>query len=207
MIDIGLKAREEYILKKIIAVLVFPLVAAAAVNASWQDSTKPGGSQSAATQVPLKVQLVVSRYAGEKKIGSVPYILSVVANDNDKTSLRMGVDVPVPQSVLGPAKAGDNASVPVTSYSYRSVGTNIDCAARTVDGVWFKLDLGVSDTSVFLPDKQATPSGLTGIPAFRSFTSTFNVLLKDGQTTQHTSATDSVSGEVLRVDVTLTVLK
>ena len=90
---------------------------------------------------------------------------------------------------------------------YRSVGTNIDCAARTVDGILFKLDLAVSDTSVFLTDKQATPSGLAGIPAFRSFTSTFNVLLKDGQTTQHTSATDSISGEVLRVDVTLTVLK
>ena len=57
-------------------------------------------------QVPLKVQLVVSRYSGEKKIGSVPYILSVVANDNDKTSLRMGVDVPVPQNVFYPAKAG-----------------------------------------------------------------------------------------------------
>ena len=154
--------------------------------------------------MPLKVQLVVSRYSGEKKIGSAPCILSVVANDNDKTSLRMGVDVPVPQSVVNPAKAGDNASTPVTSYSYRSIGTNIDCAARTVDGVLFELDLGVSDASVFIPDKQSTPSGLAGIPAFRSFTSTFNVLLKDGQTTQHTSATDSVSGEVLRVDVTLT---
>ena len=45
---------------------------------------------------------------------------------------------------------------------------------------------------------------MAGIPAFRSFTSTFNVLLKDGQTAQHTAATDPVSGEVLRVDVTLT---
>ena len=193
-------------MKKIIAVLILPLIAVTALTASGQDSTKPGGSQSASTQVPLKVQLVVSRSSGEKKIGSVPYILSVVANDNDKTSLRMGVDVPVPQSALGPAKAGD-APAPVTSYSYRSVGTNIDCAARTVDGVLFKLDLAVSDTSVFLTDKQATPGGLAGIPAFRSFTSTFNVLLKDGQTTQHTSATDPVSGEVLRVDVSLTVLK
>ena len=194
-------------MKKIIAVLVLPLIAATALTASAQDTTKPGGSQSASTQVALKVQLVVSRYSGEKKIGSAPYILSVVANDNDKTSLRMGVDVPVPQSVFSPPKAGENASAPVTSYSYRSVGTNIDCAARTVDGVLFKLDLGVSDASVFIPDKQSTPSGLAGIPAFRSFTSTFNVLLKDGQTTQHTSATDSISGEVLRVDVTLTVLK
>ncbi len=195
-------------MKKIIAVLVLPLIAATALTASAQDSTKPGGSQSASTQVPLKVQLVVSRYSGEKKISSVPYILSVVANDNDKTSLRMGVDVPVPAELFSAGPKADNATIPTTSYSYRSVGTNIDCAARTIDGILFKLDLGVSDTSVFIPEKAATGAGgLAGIPAFRSFTSTFNVLLKDGQTTQHTSATDSVSGEVLRVDVTLTVLK
>jgi hypothetical protein len=193
--------------KKIIAALVLPFIAAAAVPVRGQEATKPASSQSATTQVPLKVQLVVSRYSGEKKVSSVPYILSVVANDNDKTSLRMGVDVPVPVTVFGGAK--DNASIPTTSYNYRSIGTNIDCTARTVDGAVFKLDLGVSDTSLFLTDKQggANTVPLPGIPAFRSFTSTFNVLLRDGQTAQHTSATDSVSGEVLRVDVTLTVLK
>ena len=151
---------------------------------------------------------MVSRYSGEKKIGSAPYILSVVANDNDKTSLRMGVDVPVPQSVFSPPKAGENASVPVTSYSYRSVGTNIDCCRP--DGRRCVVQAGSGRVGcVRFSPRQAvrTPSGLAGIPAFRSFTSTFNVLLKDGQTTQHTSATDSISGEVLRVDVTLTVLK
>jgi hypothetical protein len=48
---------------------------------------------------------------------------------------------------------------------------------------------------------------MQGIPAFRSFTSSFNLLLKDGQTAQHTAATDPISGEVIRVDVTLNVLK
>jgi hypothetical protein len=45
------------------------------------------------------------------------------------------------------------------------------------------------------------------MPAFRSFTSTFNVLMRDGQTQQHSSATDPVSGEVLRVEVSVAVLK
>lgn len=172
-----------------------------------QEPAKAGGSQSANAQVPLKVQLVISRYSGEKKVSSVPYTLVVVANDNDKTSLRMGVDLPVPMTVFtGPA---NNVSAPTTSYQYRSIGTNIDCAARTVEGGLFKLDLGISDTSVFLTDKQAGANAnpLAGLPAFRSFTSTFNVLLRDGQTAQHTAATDPVSGEVLRVDVTLSVLK
>ena len=42
---------------------------------------------------------------------------------------------------------------------------------------------------------------------FRSFKLSNTLLLKDGQSTQLTSASDKVSGEVLRVDVTLTVVK
>ena len=45
------------------------------------------------------------------------------------------------------------------------------------------------------------------IPSFRSFRTSFSVMLRDGQTTQHTSATDPVTGEVIRIDVTLNVMK
>ena len=45
------------------------------------------------------------------------------------------------------------------------------------------------------------------MPAFRNFTSNFSLLLKDGQTAQYASATDPVSGETLKVDVTINVLK
>lgn len=176
--------------------------------AAQQKPAAPGevAQRPTGEQIPLRVQLVVSRFQGEKKVSSIPYSLSVVANDNDKTSMRMKMDVPVAQTVFS---GGPNTSVPQTSYTYRSVGTDIDCAARTVEGGWFKLDLAVSDSSVVLPEKQSTAPSATmqGIPAFRSFTSSFNLLLKDGQTAQHTTATDPVSGEVLRVDVTLTVLK
>ena len=189
-------------------VLASTLAIAAPASAQQKPAT-PGEvpQRAAGEQIPLKVQLVVSRYQGEKKISSTPYTLSVVANDNDKTSLRMSVDVPVPSTVF--SGGGPNTSIPQMSYSYKSVGTNIDWSARTIDSGWFKLDLGVSDTSVFLADKQnnAVAASMPNVPAFRSFTTTFNILLKDGQTAQHTAATDPVSGEVLRVDVTLTVLK
>jgi hypothetical protein len=158
----------------------------------------------AARPVPLRVQIVVARYQGEKKISSLPYTLSVVANDNDKTSMRMGVDVPIPTTVFSGGKEGA-ATVPITSYNYRSVGTNIDCSARSVDDGLFRLDLAVEDSSIFGADKDA--GARQPAPSLRRFTSTFNVMMRDGQTLQHTAATDPVSGEVLRIDVTLTVLK
>ena len=186
-------------MKKVIPWIVCLCVMLAAPVARAQES-RP--------EIPLKVQLVVSRYQGEKKVSSLPYTISVVANDNDKTTLRMGVEVPIPSTVFSPSKEGGAAAIPVTSYNYRSVGTNIDCSARTIEGGVFKLDLAVEDSSVFLAEKDAARvTNQVSAPSVRRFTSTFNVMLKDGQTVQHTSATDPVSGEVLRIDVTLTVLK
>ena len=119
----------------------------------------------------------------------------------------MGVDVPIPQTVIPSSKEG-TPSAPVMSYSYRSVGTSFDCAAAVQDAGTFKLDVTVTDTAVMMPDaNQAAKGGISSAPTIRSFTSSFALLLKDGQSAQHTAATDPVSGEVLRVDVTLAVLK
>ncbi len=153
--------------------------------------------------VPLKVDLVVSRTAGAKKVSSLPYTLWMTANDRQTTSVRMGVQVPVTSLVF--AKEG---SEPQRSWSYQNVGTNIDCEATNVADGRYQLRIRLSDSSV---DRDAPGSPTkdpgAGVPALRSFTSSFNILLKDGQTAQYASATDPVSGETLKVDVTLTVLK
>jgi hypothetical protein len=149
--------------------------------------------------VPLKVQLVVSRNNGDKKISSLPYTLWVTANDKRATSVRMGVEVPVTTTVT--SKEG----VASQSYSYRSVGTNIDCQATSADGV-FNLEIKLNDSSLGFDSKESGQAA-KGIPAFRNFTGNFSILLKDGQTAQYASATDPVSGETLKVDVTINVLK
>ena len=55
--------------------------------------------------------------------------------------------------------------------------------------------------------RPATFMSNESVPAFRSFTSNFNILMRDNQTAQYTTATDQVSGEVLKIDATLNVLK
>ena len=160
-----------------------------------QEKTAPG-------LVPLKIQLVISRTAGEKKISSLPYTLWVTANGRGETNLRMGVEVPVPQRIA--PKEGEPAA---QSYNYRPVGTNIDCSAVTVPDGWFNVTITLSDSAIKFDSKEVARQGTSGLPSFRNFTSRFSILLKDGQTAQYTSATDPVSGEVLKVDVTLNVLK
>ena len=155
--------------------------------------------------IPLKVQLVLSRFKGEKKISNLPYVLGVAANDRLPTNLRMGIEVPI-------ARKGE--ATPATGISYRSVGTNIDCQADSAaDGV-YRLVIKVEDSAVLSEpgdgsSKAATEptSFVSDMPAFRSFKSNFTVLLRDGQTMQYTSAIDPVSGEVMKIDVTVTVIK
>ena len=129
------------------------------------------------TLVPLKVTLVFARYQGEKKVSSVPYTLFVTANLGERTSLRMGNQVPVMSTVFGAAGA-----VPQSSYNYKDVGTNIDCVAQTAPDGYYRITLTVQDSSVAYAEGDAAARNAP--PTFRSFSSTFNILVRDGQTVQ-----------------------
>ena len=197
------------------ALVTFSAIAAAAQDKpAPQPQEKPQSAPSAApreapARVPLRVTFVLSRSQGDKKISSLPYVLGVTAN-GQQTTLRMGLEVPISTTVF---KSSGEKQDPVRSYSYRNVGTNIDCRAHTPPGVGpgtFELLVTVSDTHAGL-DAGAKQRGTSPIvedmPTFRSFSSSFAILLRDGQTTQYTSATDPVTGEVMKIDITLNVLK
>jgi hypothetical protein len=91
----------------------------------------------------------------------LPFTVAVNANDGGNlAAVRMGAEVPVKATTFAsssekPSPEGKPAPAPITSYSYRSIGTN----------------------------------------------------LRDGETTQFTAATDRINGEVVRVEVTLNVVK
>jgi hypothetical protein len=181
--------------------------------AASQDKPAPQATQarpatqtnapSESSYTPLKMTIVIARYQGDKKISSLPYVFGVTANSGKTTSVRMGSDVPL----VTRAAKGDTAA----SYNYRSVGTSIDCtAARDLSSPGgFILSLTVEDSSIHLDagQKPNMPAVVEDIPSFRTFKATFQVLMRDGQTIQHTAAADPVTGEVVRMDLTLNVVK
>ena len=174
-------------------VWIATLMLSAATVAGAQDKPAPATTP-AGSLVPLKIQIVLSRYQGEKKISSAPYVLWVISNEREGTRLRMGVDVPVMTGV---------------QTNYRTVGTNIDChASRAPDSGAFRVSLTITNSSVILRAADGRGSDpQVAAPSFGSFSANFTILLSDGQTAQYTSATDPVSGEVLKIDATLNVLK
>jgi hypothetical protein len=155
--------------------------------------------------VPLDIEVVVSRYQDDKRVSSAPYSLAVNANEGG-ASLRMGADVPVP-TMMGPRQASGASEAMPGPVTYRTIGTNIDSRATTIDNSRFQVSITVSDTSVYTNVGEGTVPSAGGMPVFRSFSSQNTVLLRDGQTRQFTAAVDRVNGEVVRIEVTLRVVK
>ena len=183
---------------KICAAVVIAVASMASAVAAQEAQVQRGEIQPRAERqlTALEVQLVLSRTQGAKKISSVPYVLWLTANDGFKTNLRMGTQIPVPDSK--------------GSFSYRDVGTYIDAIAASGADNSYRVTLTINDSSVYYPDRNdpsVASATNTGVPAFRSMTANFDILLRDGQTGQYLSATDPVSGQVLKLEATLTVLK
>jgi hypothetical protein len=159
------------------------------------------------TITPLKVRVVFSRYQGDKRVSTTPFEMSM-RSDGAKAQLRMGNEVPVP--FVKVASDGKQTDPPAGSFSfnYRHVGTNIDCSATPSADGRFRLDVFLEEVSI-VADKSETPptTALPGVPVFRTFRSVNTLLLKDAESTQFTLATDKLTGETIRVEVTLSVGK
>jgi hypothetical protein len=161
--------------------------------------------------IPLSVQVVVSRYQGEKRVSSLPYTLAVNANALRRSggavsSLRMGVEIPMSTAAFPPPDGkGPAAAGPI---QYRPIGTNIDAWANSIDANRFQVNVSIEDSSIYTAEQAASAAPrASDVPVFRSYRTQNELVLRDGQSAQFTAATDRVSGEMIKVDVTLSVLK
>jgi Bacterial type II and III secretion system protein len=190
-------------LQTLAVVFVCALASTAIVRAQEKDKPAAPAPKPAAT--PLRIQVVISRYQGEKKISSLPYNLTT--NAGNRATIRMGTQVPVMMLAMGQAEAADAKTTPQAGpIQYKDVGTNLDCTSMALDDGRFLLSLTVDDSSVY-PDERTAIAGGKGNPSFRSFRASNSMMLRNGETGQITTATDKVTGETVKVDVTLVVVK
>ena len=91
---------------------------------------------------------------------------------------------------------------------YEQVGTQIDCIARNLGEGRYEVNISIEESSVDGGEEaSADASAVPDWPVFRSFNSNNTLVLRDGQSRQYVAAADRLSGETIRVDVTLTVLE
>lgn len=142
-----------------------------------------------AADTALQIQVVIARFQGEKRLSSLPYTVSLRVPGTG--SVRMNAEVPVSSGV---------------TTNYRAVGTNIDINAMPATEGRYALTIAVEDSSVYTdPADAAGPRSER--PVFRSFRANNTVYVRNGETSQFTAATDRVSGEVTRVEVSIRVMK
>lgn len=147
----------------------------------------------------LRIDLLLTEYDGQKKISSLPYTIYAESQQHRAESgrLRMGVRVPGP-----PDPKGD--------FQYVDVGTNIDCSPWTLSDGTYDVSISVNRSSIYAPSQNE--NGAEQIPAngrmiIRNFWTDFDLKLHDGETTDGTSATDPLNGHILKISVTLHVIK
>lgn len=179
----------------IIAILLALTIAVPARVTSAQTPAPAGGSQGPVAT--LKLTVVISRFSGEKKIGNLPFVLLLTPAE-DRTTVQMSSSVPVPQTI---GKDG------LQSFSYQNIGTNISASAgKEITGGQYVVSLNISDSQM-LSDAAAPSEATKGLMRMQSFSSGVRLPLRDGQTITYNAATDKLTGDLVKVEVTLNVLK
>jgi hypothetical protein len=156
-------------------------------------------------EAALRVQVLITRVQQGRKEASLPYTFVVSARPSPdcrepRVRMRMGVDTPVP--VIAFDNSGKMAG---RSVQYKTVGTNIDCSADDLGDGRYKLLLTVENSSALPGDKAA--GDLAEYPLFRRFEMSLDPILRDGQKAETVASTDPVTGEVVKIDVSLNVVK
>ncbi len=170
-----------------------------------QDQSKTS-SDHPADFTHLRVDILLTEYAGDKKINSLPYTLYAGASDlphalhAERVYLRMGVRVPI---ATGPVNSAN------TQYEYQNVGTNIDVQAFKNDDGTYRLECNIERTAVSPPDQGTSQQDprIGGLPILNNFSSQFELSLHDGESGEGLSAADPFSGRVMKATVTIHVLK
>ncbi len=157
----------------------------------------------------LKVQIVFTEYEGEKKTKTLPYTLVVLPGDDIRfanlSKLRIGDRVPVA------AASGNEGGA--TQFQYIDVGTNIDCRASGAGSGRFQLALNLERSWVQAetPDAESKkPASIVkqyNLPTIRQFRSESSLNLIDGQKIESTFATDPMTGKVIKLEITMNVVK
>lgn len=202
-----------------------------ALAVAWLVAGAPLGAQQPQAQVkkvpPARVSVLIERYLADKKVSSMPFTLALTSSGfnggtRSSSSLRIGVNVPIGSTTTtrGTTSGNSTQNAVTQAPQYQDVGTQIDCtlSPSDLDGQYL-LEIRLSDSSIYDPaaDREAAlaqrgvvPTRTAKLPdasAFRTFSFNNVMDMRDGQTAEYVNATDKMTGEVVKVLVTLNIQK
>jgi hypothetical protein len=186
-------------------VVLGALLAFSGYAANGQDKPKPDAQKEELKKifVPVRVQVVLTEYDGDKKVAVLPY--SFIVNSAKERGfptygnfLRVGTRIPIPTDKEGKTQ-------------YQDIGSNLDCGINNDEDGHYIMRLSLERSSLFSSahgDERRPPAASEAEPpALPSFRSQLVFPLKDAQATEIMTATDPLNGHVYHLNVTVSALK
>jgi hypothetical protein len=169
-------------------------------GARGQETSKPQAGELA----PLKITLILHEFDGKQEVASLPYELAITAhlgvehNQKERGSGRVGTRIPV--------------LTEKGSFTYVDIGTSYDCMVSAVGDGRFRIETSldrssVSTTNVENIKAKSIPAESPENPRINSLRLSFDVLLRDGESQEASTATDPLTGHIWKVEIRLKVLK
>ena len=98
-----------------------------------------------------------------------------------------------------------------SGFTYMNVGTDIDCIPITLSDGSYNIQIIANRSSIYTAPKGESEDqairALPDAPVVRNFNTNFQLNMRDGETKEGTSAADPLNGHVLKISVTLHVMK
>jgi hypothetical protein len=156
--------------------------------------------------VALKIQVVFTEFDGDKKVKSMPYstLLTAGTGGVEFAKIRIGSRVPL-------YTGKENG------LQYIDIGTNLDFRADRLAAEKFEVKVSLERSwvngDVMIPVEKSADVQSGGTPGqfkepvIGQYKTDVNLLLRDGQTVESTVATDPLTGRLMKIELTLTVVK
>jgi hypothetical protein len=151
----------------------------------------------------VKVEVTITYQVGNA--APVKRLATLTVADQGRGSLRAGNQVAVTSTTFMPTAAGGPATTPMNSYSYKSVGLNLDARAAYIQGNKAKLELSIEFSSI----DEKTSDSAGHLPSFPTFSQNLTLVLESGKPLIVGQSSDFVDNVERRqtVEVKATILR
>ncbi|MGE5357663.1 MAG: hypothetical protein ACM3NQ_01510, partial [Bacteroidales bacterium] len=157
----------------------------------------------------VRVEVTITDQGGTSSAPIRKTISLTAASSVNRTSnsVRSGVNVPVPQTTMSPAATGAPGTIPITTYSYRTMGLSLDLREVEVRENQVRLGLTVEYSPL---DESEKPKELATTPvSYSNFSQSFQLVLDSGKPIVAAETSDPVPNRSrkLSVEVKATILR
>ncbi len=151
-----------------------PAVAPVAKPPVQRPEVAPGPRPTSETEAAnVRIEVTIPYQSGTA--APVKRTATLTVADQGQGSLRSGNQVAVPSTTFQPAAAGGPATVPISSFNYKSVGLNVDARNVYIQGTRARMSLNVEFSAI----GEKSPD--TSAPSFPTFSQNLSLVLESGK--------------------------